>query len=99
MNEILFTVLKCMVAICAALISAYLIPYIKRLAQNERYRTIVDMIETAVMASEKTMKDKDGKDRKAAVEAYAYEWLNQHGISITEEQLSALIEAAVYELC
>lgn len=100
MNEFVFAILKCLVAVCAALISAYLVPYIRRLAQNEKYKAVVDMVETAVMAAEKVVKgDGKGKEKKEMVLEYCLTWLGQHGIRITEEQLDALIEAAVYELC
>ena len=99
MNEIIYTCLKCLVAICAALVSAYAIPYLKKLSQKEQYTAITDMIEVAVEAAEQTIKgDGKGKEKKAIVLSYAWEWLNQHGISITEEQLDALIESAVYYL-
>ena len=99
MNEITLTITRCIVAIVAALISAYVIPYIKRLSQKEEYQRIVEMIETAVYAAEQTIKgDGKGKEKKEIVVQYACEWLNQHGISISEEQLDALIECAVYNL-
>ena len=99
MNEIIYTCLKCLVAVCAALVSAYVIPYIRRLSQKEEYQRIVEMIETAVYAAEQTIKgDGKGKEKKEIVVQYACEWLNQHGISLTEEQLDALIECAVFNL-
>ena len=99
MNEIVFMILKCLVAICTALVSAYAIPYLKKLSQKEQYAAITEMIEVAVEAAEQTVKgDGKGAEKKAMVVQYAYEWLNQHGIMISEEQLDALIESAVYYL-
>lgn len=99
MNEITFTILKIAITVCSVLVTYYLIPYIKTLTKKSEYAEIFQMIEDAVNAAEQTIKESgQGKAKKAQVIAYATAWLNERGIKITEEQLSTLIEAAVFNI-
>lgn len=99
MSEISFMILKIVVSICAALISVYAVPYLKRLADDKKVSDILTAVETAVHAAEQTIKgDGKGEEKKKMAIEYASSWLNNHGVKITDKQLDGLIEAAVYEL-
>lgn len=96
MNESTEIMLKIVVGICFALITKYLIPYLKTLRDDARWKRLIDMVQTAVEAAEQTMKDpKSGPEKKKAVIKFVSDWLNKQGISVTEEELDKLIEAAV----
>jgi hypothetical protein len=89
MNDYLFALLVIVVCFCAASISRYLVPYIKQLMT-------IKEVEAAVKSAEQTIKGSGmGVTKKAQVIADVTSWLNAHHISITEAQLSILIEAAV----
>ena len=48
----------------------------------------------ATVVAEQTCKDTKGKEKKRKV----LDWLHQHGIVVDEDQIDAMIEAAVFEL-
>jgi len=99
MNEITFTILKIVVSICAALVTVYVVPYLKTLRQDKRYASLMDMVEIAVKAAEQTIKEPgQGDYKKAEVIAFVSDWMNDHGIKISKDELSQLIEAAVFAM-
>lgn len=99
MNDITFNILKIVVAICTALISAYLIPYIRTQLHDKKYENLLTIIEVAVRAAEQTITGSgQGKIKKEEVVQFVTAWMIEHGIMITQEQLSQLIEAAVYNM-
>ena len=99
MNELTFDILKVVISICAALVTVYVIPYLKTLKEDRRYSQIVEMVEVAVRAAEQTIKGAGkGMEKKQEVENIIHAWLLERGIEITPEQINQLIECAVYQL-
>ena len=99
MDEITFMILKIVVSICAALVTAYVIPYIKALTNDNQHTKICDAVSIAVKAAEQTVKETgQGKYKKAQVIEYMTKWLNENRISISNDQLDQLIECVVYEM-
>ena len=97
MNEITFSILKIVVSIVAALIAVYAVPYLKALKDNEKYSSVMDMVEVAVYAAEQTIKT-GGIAKKNEVMDFMHKWLNDNGIKMTTEQLSQLVEAVVFQM-
>jgi len=98
MNDITFIILKVVVSICAALITVYVIPYLKTLRQDKRYASLLDMVEIAVRAAEQSLKDETGEFKKNEVMAYVCHWLETNRIKVEMRQLDKLIECAVYQM-
>lgn len=99
MNEILFEVLKAVVIISFMVLSAYGIPYLKALIEKSKYAQVVGWVGKAVLMAEQTvLGSKEGAQRKAIVIDFIKRLLLQKNISITDEQLSTLIEAAVFTM-
>lgn len=98
MSEITFSILKIVVSVCAALITAYAIPYIKTVSSDKKYKNLVDMVTVAVLAAEQTIGAGQGAIKKSEVIDFVTRWMEDHGIYISQEQLSQLIEAAVYQM-
>ena len=98
MNDVTFTILKVVVSVCSALITVYLIPYIYTLKEDRRYASLVAMVEVAVKAAEQTIGTGQGALKKSEVIDFVSKWMNENGVKITEEQLSQIIESAVYQL-
>lgn len=99
MNEILFEILKAFVVLAVVLLLRYAIPYLKQLAENSQHKWIVDCAEIAVKAAEQTVfGDKKGVERKAIVTKFIKKLLLQKNISISDEQLDNIIEAAVFAM-
>ncbi len=99
MNELTFNILKIVVSVVSALVAVYLIPFIKAKTADVKYQKLLDMVEVAVRAAEQTIKGSgQGAKRKEEVITFVTKWMVDHGISITQDQLSQLIEAAVYNI-
>ena len=99
MNEITFNILKIVVSVSAALISAFVIPLLKQKIAEIKDRRLLEAVVIAVKAAEQTIKGSGtGHIKKDEVITFVTKWLFSQGISITEEQLDNLIECAVYEL-
>lgn len=96
MDEITFMILKIVISVTAALVTAYLIPFIKSQTKAKEQEEILVMTEIAVKAAEQTFKS--GMVKKTIVLEYLNDWLSKRGIKITSEQLDKLIEAAVYSM-
>ena len=98
-RELTFEILKVAVSICVAIITMYVVPYLKELQKDKRYSTVIDFITLAVRAAEQTITGSgQGKQKKAEVIRFASEWMAKQGIDITDEELDQLIEAAVYAM-
>ena len=99
MDQITFDILKIVISICTALITVYAVPYLKTLRQDKRYASLIDMVEVAVKAAEQTIKGKgEGDLKKAEVIAFVSDWMEEHGIKISQDQLSQLVEASGFQL-
>lgn len=82
-------------ALLAAIITAVVIPYIKRKTTVVQQQEINAWVRIAVAAAEQIY---DGSGRGEEKKDYVLNWLREHGITVDTDKLDALIEAAVYEL-
>ena len=99
MDNVTMMILKLVISVCAALITAYAVPYLKTLKNDARYERMLDMVALAVRAAEQTITGQgQGAVKKAEVIKFVSEWLYGKGINITEDELDQLIEAAVYSM-
>lgn len=99
MNDILYEVLKAVLVLAVILITRYAVPYVKSLLENSKYSWIVTWVGIAVHSAEQTIfGEKSGEEKKAAVMVFLRDLLSSKNINITDEQLSNLIEAAVFEM-
>ena len=99
MNDVTFNILKIVVTVATALISAYVIPLLKAKLQEAKYARLLEMVEIAVRAAEQTIKGSGmGNVKKDEVVKFVTEWMLDHGIHITQDQLDQLIEAAVFSM-
>ena len=96
MNEYVTILFEILISIAIALCLKYLIPYFKALTENEKYRSLADIIDVAVNAAEQTYRESGmGKIKKAEVIAFISSWLKDHDMNVTEDTIDRLIEAAV----
>ena len=99
MNEILYEILKAVVVLVIILVGRYGIPYLKQLAENKKCDWVIKWVEIAVKSTEQTVfGDKKGAERKAIVTQFIKKLLLQKNISISDEQLNNIIEAAVFAM-
>ena len=88
-------IVEAVVAVVCAVVTCVLIPYIKSKTTTEQQKEINAWVKIAVSAAEQIY---TGSGRGEEKMAYVLEWLRSHGITVDDEKLDAMIEAAVYEL-
>ena len=99
MNDLTFNILKIVVSVATVFISLYILPLLKEKLQEAKYARLLEMVEVAVRAAEQTIKGSGmGSIKKEEVLKIVTEWMLDHGIHITQEQLDQLVECCVYNL-
>lgn len=89
------TIIEAVFALVAAVITAVIIPYIKSQTTAQQQEELSAWVKIAVSAAEQIYA---GSGRGEEKKAYVLNWLAEHGVTMDEERINALIEAAVYEL-
>ena len=87
-------ILQAAIALLATVITFAVVPYIKSRTTATQQAQINGWVKIAVAAVEQIHKDYKGAEKKK----WVLDWLHQHGIVVDENQIDAMIEAAVYEL-
>ena len=98
MDEIIFEVIKIIVMVAALVVARYLIPWLKEKIGADKMAQIEKWATYAVEMAQQVHWAKPGEDRKAIVTEFLREILIAKNISISDEQLDVLIEAAVKEM-
>lgn len=106
LNDLIYNVLMALVVAVAGVIARYLIPYLrtKRAAVSAEFRRAkwgwaADIVDAVVRAVEQTVSDGiHGEAKKQIAVDYIRKLLRQTGVDLTDEQLDALVEAAVQAL-
>ena len=99
MNDLTFNILKIVISVVAALIAYYLIPVLKKVIADAKYKELVKIVSIAVEAAEQTYKQSGmGKVKKEDVLNFVTNWLNDKSIEVSPEQLDKLIESAVFRI-
>lgn len=88
-------VIEAVFALIAAIITAIVVPYIKSRTTTQQQTQIAAWVRIAVTAAEQLYK---GSGRGAEKKAYVLDWLHEHGVTVDESKLDAMIESAVYEI-
>lgn len=88
-------IVEAVFALASALITAFLIPWIKARVDAEKLQKIKSWVGVAVEAAEQVYSEEGaGKDKKA----YVLKFLNEKGFTLDLDSIDKLIEAAVLEL-
>jgi len=87
-------IINAFVALVAALISAFLIPWIKRQTSAKDREELLKWVEIAVAAAEQLFYSTQGTEKKKFVVAF----LEEKGLTYSEDELNTAIEGAVLKL-
>ena len=97
MNNVMYQILSLVLTIIGLVITYYVIPILKSKVSDEKLSIVEMWVNIAVAAAEQ-MKVAgllpDGQEKKD----FVLQFIKDKGITITEQELDALIEAAVYEI-
>ena len=97
--EIIRILVYALVSILGVLITRQVVPYLKGLALTEEQKVILTVINEAVLAMEQIITASgQGRIKKAKVVSFVQQYLLERNISISEEEIDKLIEAAVYAM-
>ena len=94
MNFDVTDIIEAVVVLISALITTFLLPYIKQKLSDEKRQKLIFWIETAVKAAEQLYGSKTGQQKKEYVVAF----LLSKGIVADIDEVTALIESEVYKL-
>lgn len=99
MDELLFNIIKLLVIILITLVVRYGVPFLKQKLEDAKLSGVAKWVGKAVEAAEQTIKQPGaGVEKKAIVVKFLKEILTAKNISISDEQLNTLIEAAVFAM-
>lgn len=98
MDEIIFEVLKIIVMLAVLVVTRYLVPWIKQKIGADKLSEVENWAKQAVLMVQQVYSDWNGADKKEYVTRFLREQLIAKNISITDEQLNILIEAAVKQM-
>lgn len=97
MNNILFSLLEIIVMFSTLAVMRYLIPYFKiRLSKIIDEFTFAEILKEVKSVEQTILGSKQGTAKKEEVIIRITNFINNHGIKITQKQISDMIEAAVY---
>ncbi len=98
MNEIIFELLKLVVMLAIFVTTCYLIPWIRGKIGQDKLDEITKWVNAAVLMAQQVYAAKTGAERKAIVVDLLKDILIAKNISISDDQLDMLIEAAVKQM-
>lgn len=97
MENVIPQIISLLITIIGLILTYYVVPILKNKISDEKLSIVEMWVNIAVAAAEQ-MKDAgllpEGKQKKD----YVLQFVRDKGITITDEELDALIEAAVYEI-
>jgi len=99
MNEGLFNVILTVIPVIGAIITYFVIPFIKSSVNEKQLAQYKEWAKLAVKTAEMLWKESGrGEDKKAYVIGFLNDMFNKNKVVITEQQMEILIEAAVKEM-
>lgn len=88
-------VFEAVIALLFSLITAFLIPYIRRRFGEEKFDEMLKWLNVAILAAENIFKESNmGENKKE----YVKNFLSERGYNLDLDELDALIESQVYLL-
>lgn len=91
----LTALVQAVIALIATIISAFVIPWLKRKISAEKLAEVSTWVEIAVEAAEQLY---EGSGRGAEKKEYVIQFLQQKGYTVDMAAIENMIEAAVYTL-
>lgn len=87
--------IQAVIAVIAAVLTSFVIPWIKKKYGIAKWHEIECWVKTAVNAAEQIY---IGAGRGAEKKEYVLNFLSEKGYEVDEDKIDAMIESAVYEL-
>jgi len=97
-TKVFMTIAMAIISIAGALVSAYVIPWIKTKISAQDMETIVFWVRFAVRCADQLFTPEQWAEKKQYVMNYIIDMANKLGIKLTEQDINVLIESAVNEI-
>lgn len=98
-SELFVKLIVSLIGIMSALISAYLIPYLKTKVETTQMADLIGFVEKCVKWANQTIPEEEWKRKKYEVMQKVAKYVEDHtGLVLTEADLDAIIEAVVYSV-
>lgn len=97
-GKVFTQIILAVITIIGALVSYYVIPYIKTLVSDQQMDQVIYYINLAVKCAEQIYPVEEWMQKKAYVVGVVRAFLNENHISVTDQQLNVIIEAMVHEV-
>ena len=94
-TELITKLVEAVVTVVIVLISAYVIPWLKGKIGDDKYATIVEFAEIVVRSAEKIYTLEEWAQKKRYAVEMVQKKAEELGITITAEEINAIIEGAV----
>lgn len=98
MSDIMLDLIKAVIVVSIIIVVRYFVPWIKEKIEASQYAWIAEWAATAVSAIQQTDWNKTGPERKAKVVELLKALLIKKNIAISDAELDAMIEAAVWAM-
>ena len=98
MADIIFEVIKIVVMLTALLVARYVVPWMNEMVQDAKTRQILEWTKQGVLAVQQMYYAETGETRKEMVKVFLGDFLKEKNVTLTDEQVSMLIEAAVKQM-
>lgn len=98
MDEIIMEALKLMLMLISFVVCAYLLPWIRQKVGETKMEQLEQYVQQAVYAVQQLFWQKTGDERRAKAIELIADWCAKNNISVTQDQIRVLIEAAVKEM-
>nr|DAJ11624.1 MAG TPA: holin [Caudoviricetes sp.] len=98
MSDIMLYLIKAVIVVSITIVMRYFIPWIREKIEASQYAWVAEWAATAVNAIQQTNWNKTGSERKAKVVELLKALLIKKNIAISDAELDAIIEAAVWAM-
>ncbi len=98
MREITLEALKLLIMVTVLVLTRFVVPWLKAKTSNETMQAVLDWTMQAVLAAEQAHQAQTGAERKYIVTEFIKQIMIQKNISLSDEELNTLIEAAVMQM-
>ena len=98
MSNIMLYLIKAVIVVSITIVMRYFIPWIREKIEASQYAWVAEWAATAVNAIQQTNWNKTGSERKAKVVELLKALLIKKNIAISDAELDAIIEAAVWAM-
>lgn len=97
-RELIFQIISVLISVAAFVVTRYLVPGLREWIRGTQLEQIITWAEQAVLAAEQMHGSCTGRERKAIVTQFLKNMLLHKNITLSDEELEMLIEAAVRQM-